>query len=277
MAVGHPFRPPVCSRRAELSPAESDGQPGQTACNSWQFAPTSHCVAGSRHNAAVSITVLEREMFAVPEAARLLELSPSTLTYWLEGGVRRGRTYQPIIRENSTGSRLVTWGEYVEGALLRKYRKNHNVPMAELRTFIDHVRQSTGVPYPLAHEHPFVGAGRRLLMKAQEAAGLPEEYWLVAGAGREPLLTPPSDAYFVRVEWDEDIASGWNPSADERSPVRMRPDERFGLPSVGGVKTEVIWEHLESEDTFEEVASEFDLTVDEVRWAHAFETSRRAA
>ncbi len=67
-------------------------------------------------------------------------------------------------------------------------------------------------------------------------------------------------------------ALGWRPAADPRSPVRMRPDERFGLPSIGGVKTEVIWEHLEADETFEEVAEQFDLTTDEVRWAHAFET-----
>jgi uncharacterized protein (DUF433 family) len=224
-----------------------------------------------------TISPLETRMFAVPEAARLLQLSPSTLSYWLDGGIRRDRKYPPVIREYSSGSRLVTWGEFVEAALLRQYRKVHNVPMAELRIVIDHIRQKFGVPYPLAHRQPFVGAGRRLLLEAQDFAGLPGDFWLVAVAGKQPLLTPPSESYFTRVEWNEDIATGWNPSADTRSPVRMRPDERFGLPAVGGIKTEVVWEHLESEYTFEEVAEEFDLSVDEVRWAHAFETSRRAA
>jgi hypothetical protein len=34
------------------------------------------------------------------------------------------------------------------------YRRTHRVPMAELRTFIDLLREELGVPYPLAHKGP---------------------------------------------------------------------------------------------------------------------------
>jgi len=57
----------------------------------------------------------------------------------------------------------------------------------------------------------------------------------------------------------------------------MRPDERFGLPAIGGIKTEVLWEHLNEDESFAEVASEFGLSEEEVRWAHDFEHSLRAA
>ena len=40
-------------------------------------------------------SVLDREMFSEAEAARLLRVPQSTLHYWLEGGVRRGKTYKP--------------------------------------------------------------------------------------------------------------------------------------------------------------------------------------
>jgi uncharacterized protein (DUF433 family) len=83
----------------------------------------------------------------------------------------------------------------------------------------------------------------------------------------------PSETFYRRVEWDQDLAAGWRPAADEGSPVRMRPDVRFGLPAVGGIRTAVIWEQLEAGETFEEVAGEFSLTLSDVRWAHAFETS----
>lgn len=49
----------------------------------------------------------------------------------------------PIIRPVATGSRTVTWAEFVEAGLLRGYR-NRRVPMAELRTFIDLLRQEYG-------------------------------------------------------------------------------------------------------------------------------------
>lgn len=225
----------------------------------------------------VSVEALGREMFAEAEAARLLQLAQGTLHYWLEGGRRGKREYAPIIRAKSTGSRIVTWGEFVEAALLRQYRRKHQVPMTELRAVIDRLRDHLGVPYPLAHFKPFVGPGQRLLLEVQEAAGLPGEFWLVAIADGQPTLTAPSETYVEKVEWEDDLAVGWRPAADPRSPVRMRPDERFGLPSIGGIKTEVIWEHLEADETFDEVAEQFDLTTDEVHWAHAFETSLRAA
>ena len=61
------------------------------------------------------------------------EILQITLHYWLEGGTRRGRTYAPVVREQPTGSRAVTWAEFVEAGLLREYRRDLGIPMAELR------------------------------------------------------------------------------------------------------------------------------------------------
>ena len=224
----------------------------------------------------VTIRTLDRQMYAEAEAARLLQLAPSTLHYWLEGGERRGKRYLPVIREEGTGSKIVTWGEFVEAGLLRQYRRVHRIPMLELRMVIERLRQDLGVPYPLAHARPFVGPGRKLLLKIQEDVGLPGDFWLVTIAGGMPMLLPASEAFFERVEWEDDLATGWHPADDRKSPVRMRPDERFGLPAVGGVKTEIVWEHIEADETFDEVAEELELSVEEVRWALAYETSLRA-
>jgi hypothetical protein len=49
--------------------------------------------------------------------------------------------------------------------------------MAELRAFIDLLRQEYGLSHPLAHEAPFV-SGRQLVLRAQEEAGLDGEFCL---------------------------------------------------------------------------------------------------
>jgi uncharacterized protein (DUF433 family) len=229
-------------------------------------------------DASVTIQVLDREMFSEAEAARLLQLSQSTLHWWLDGGVRRNRKYPPVLRTNPKGARSVTWAEFVEAGLLRQYRRVHHVPLPELRAAIDILRDQLGVPYPLAHASPYVGEGRRLLLAAQEQAGLDAEYSLVAVASGQLLLTPATELFFERVEWADDVAVAWRPHADSRSPVIMRPDIRFGLPSVRGIRTEVVWEHLEEADeSVDEVAEQFDLSPDEVRWAYAYEVTARAS
>ncbi|MDP9355707.1 MAG: DUF433 domain-containing protein [Chloroflexota bacterium] len=228
----------------------------------------------------MTTTALDREMYTEAEAARLLRLSPSTLHYWLEGGVRRGRTYQPIIRPEPKGGHAdVTWAEFVEASLLKQYRRDANVPMRELRTFVEVLRQSLGVPYPLAHRRPFVTSGRALVLEAQRQAELPGDWWLVAEASNQLTLLSTADAFYRRVIWDNDVAGGWR-IAGEDSPVVIDPDVRFGRPQVGGISTEVIWEHKSAGESDEEIAEGFGLTESEVYWALAYEAdsrTRRAA
>lgn len=224
----------------------------------------------------MSVSVLNREMFSEAEASRLLEVPQGTLHYWLEGGERRGRTYKPIVRLEPLGQRSVTWAEFIEAGLLRQYRRERNVPMAELRTFIDVLRDRTGTPYPLAHMKPFV-ADRQLVVEAQDIAGLAAEYCLVAEVRSQLILTPPSEEFIHRVTWADSLPAAWRPHSDPRSPVRIDPQLRFGRPMVKGVSTEVLWEHLDEGESVEDAARAFELELDDVRWAFAYEASRRAA
>ena len=217
-------------------------------------------------------------MFSEAEAARLLRVPQNTLHYWLEGGQQRGKTYKPIVRIEPRGSRApVTWAEFIEAGLVRQYRRKHRVPMPQLRAFVDELRKQFGVPYPLAHHRPFVGSDRQLVLGAQETAGLDADYCLVAVASRQLILTHPAEAFVERVTWEDDVAAAWRPHDEERSPVRMNPEVRFGRPAIKGISTEVLWEHVESGEDVEETAAAFDLQPTDVRWALAYETSLRAA
>ena len=222
-------------------------------------------------------SILNREMYSEPEAARLVRVAPSTLHYWLEGGSQRGKVYRPIIRSEPRGDRSVTWAEFVEAALLRECRREHKVPMAELRQFIDGLRGRLGVPYPLADKRPYTSA-RQLVEDAQEEAGLDAPFCLVAVAGQQRILTPASQSFLDRVTWDGDTAVGWRPHDDSESPVLVSPTLRFGRPAVKGVSTEVIWEHsVLGDEGVGEIAEAFGIDAEDVRWALAYETSVHAA
>ena len=223
----------------------------------------------------MGVAVLEREMFTEAAAARLLGVPQRTLNYWLEGGERRGRVYKPVIRVEPKGDHpLVTWAEFIEAGLLREYRKAQ-VPMAELRAFIDLVRERYQVPYPLADRRPWV-SGRELQSQAQDASGLEPEFSLIAEVRGQYVLTAAADTFMHRVTWEGDVATGWRPHDDPQSPVRMQPETRFGRPAVKGISTEVLWEHEQAGETSDEIAAEFGLSDEDVRWALAYETSARA-
>lgn len=226
--------------------------------------------------ATMSTSVLNREMYTEAAAARLLRVAPATLHYWLEGGTQRRKLYKPVIREKATGSKTVTWAEFIESGLLAQYRRTHNVPMTELRNFIDALRQSLGGPYPLAHLRPYV-SGQQLVVQAQDQAQLGKDFALVAAVSGQYLLTPAAQQFYDRVTWEDDIAARWRPDANEDSPVVIDPDVRFGAPSVGGISTSILWEQsLDGEDEAA-LAETYGLSVAQVRSALAYEMVTQAA
>ncbi|MGH3587087.1 MAG: DUF433 domain-containing protein, partial [Pseudonocardia sp.] len=123
---------------------------------------------------------------------------------------------------------------------------------------------------------PYV-SGRQLVYEAQTEAGLAAEFCLVAVADDQFLLLPPSDAFLRRVEWNGNVAAAWRPAANDSSSVRISPTMRFGRPAVGGVSTETIWEQVEADEEIDTIAEVYQVSVSDVRWALAYENSRRAA
>ncbi len=61
--------------------------------------------SGDACYAMTDLRLLEREMYAEAEAARLLDVAPGTLHYWLEGKTgRAGKVHRPVIRQEPKGT-----------------------------------------------------------------------------------------------------------------------------------------------------------------------------
>jgi uncharacterized protein (DUF433 family) len=211
----------------------------------------------------MDLTLLDRELYDEQLAAQLLNVHPSTLHWWLEGRDEpSGRHYDPVLRPEPTGSRSVTWGEFVEARYLREYRRTHGVQLPRLRAFIGYMRRELGVPYPLAHARPWVGPDQHLFVEAQEVAGLPPHLWAcVEPHSGVRLLLPPAESFLERVEFDDPTAGvvvRLYP-AGRQSPVIIDPEIRYGSPTVRGIPTEAIAEQVRAGDPIESVAKDFDL------------------
>jgi uncharacterized protein (DUF433 family) len=148
--------------------------------------------------------------------------------------------------------------------------------MAELRTFIDLLRDRFDVPYPLADRRPYV-SGKQLVHDAQTAAELDAEFCLVAVVNDQLLLTPPAQTFTERVQWEGDQAAGWRPDPNPKSPVRVSPTIRFGKPAIKGVSTAVVWEQDDAGEDVNTIAELYQLMVSDVHWALSYENSLRAA
>jgi len=221
----------------------------------------------------VDTLLLDRPLYDEVLAARVLRMSRSTLHWWLEGGERRGKWYDPVLRPEPTGSREVTWGELVEARYLSEYRRKHLVQLWRLRAFIAFLRKDLGVPYPLAHARPWVGADRRLFVVAQQEASLPPALWAcVEPTTGVMLLTHPAELFLERVEFD-----GANGSAvrlwpqGKASPVMIDPEVRFSEPNVHGIPTESLAEQVRGGDVIEAVAENFGLGLDDLIAALGYE------
>jgi uncharacterized protein (DUF433 family) len=224
------------------------------------------------------LTLLDREVYDERLAAEVLGIAQPTLHYWLEGGNQRGRRYEPVLRPEATGSKVVTWGEFVEARYLREYRRTLGAPLSSLRAFIQYLRAELNLSYPLARSRPWVGPDHRLFIVAQEEAGLPTDLW----AAVEPhtgvtMLLPPAEAFLDRVEFDGDengMVVRLRP-AGPGSPVVIDPEVRFGSPAVNGIPTDALGEQVRAGDSIESIVQDFNLELDDVIAALDYERLRR--
>lgn len=231
------------------------------------------------HDGAVSIasvSILERAVYGTAEAARHLGLRTERARAWLDGYRRAGTQYPPVIREETTGDDVVTWGEFVELGYLREYRRQ-GVPLQRLRPVIDELRRDLQTPYPLATAQPYA-LGRELVLAAQERNDLPGPIAIVIRSGQEVLLAEPAHRFYRKAEFTvagEGDVQRLRP-AGPVSPVVIDPLVGFGRPTVDNVATERLWELYDAGEAVEEIAEGYDLPADRVRSAIAYEEQLRS-
>lgn len=224
--------------------------------------------------------MLDRPVYSYAEADRLLRLSPGTARRWVDGYRRQGVDYLPVVRERSSGSPWVTWGEFVEARLLSEFRQG--IPMLKLRPVVEWLRQHTQTRYPLSYSRPFLlQDGRDLLLRAQNAAGLDESaLWMVFPvAGQGALMTATSRRFTEAIHSDERTGGPvFAISADPATPdVLLAPGRRQGQPSVGNVPTAAVAELVAAGEPIDFVADSYEIDDEMVRQAVTYEATRRRA
>lgn len=232
----------------------------------------------SWEDAAMSGRILELPLYSFSEAARLLELQPYKLRRWVNGAVVQGVTYPPVIRLAPTGSNEVTWAEFVEAGFLREYRVR-GVTLQHIRPFIEAMRQSQGVRYPLAHFRPQVSRSDHQLMvelkQLQDDVGLDEDLALVKVVSGQLVWAEAMRAFLDKVEFDPDGVSRRMHPLGLGDPVVIDPEIAFGIPQIRGIRTETIAEAIATGESPRQISESYGLHEDEVMAAVRWELRLR--
>lgn len=217
----------------------------------------------------MALSLLDRAIYSYGDVDRLVGLHHGTSRRWLDGYSRAGKFYEPILRESSTGTDSVTWGEMVEARLLAEFR-NRDVTVQKLRPAIERLREQFG-RYPLALARPFLEVeGRELVQVVQEQVGLDKSLQLVVVRNGQSILTAATQRFSGAVQYVNGAAGSIQP--DIRTPdVVMDPTRTFGQPAVRNVRTEILASDYRAGSSRDELADLYDLTAGQVDEALRFE------
>jgi uncharacterized protein (DUF433 family) len=218
--------------------------------------------------------LVDFELYTVAEAARLLGIGPAKALRWLDGYKRAGIPYPPVVREEPTGSDAVTWGEFVELGYLTEYR-DKKVSLQQLRPVINRLRDSYRTRYPLATHKPFVGPGRKLVMQVERETGVDPRLYMVVDSD-QLILSEAAEAFLEKVEFKAEIANLWRPGG-RRSKVVIDPEMSFGIPTIRGIRTEVITELYQAGEHPALIARTWELDENDIHDAIRFELGLRRA
>lgn len=231
-------------------------------------------------------------IYPVVDAARYLHIPLGTLRVWLNGRTYKTQDGQqfskPLIqRPNLDCSQFpsanlikkqLSFTNLVEAHVLRVIREDHKIKLDRVRTALDYIEETLGIPHPLASAR-FETDGMDLFLDTIET------FINVSRSGQLAMKKILKDL-LTRIEWDEKgIATRLSPivySPNREEVGRLLyidPRISFGRPTIAGtgIPTDVIVSRYNGGDEIEAIADDYNCKPDQVYAAIWFEESCLAA
>jgi len=157
-----------------------------------------------------------------------------------------------------------------EAHVLRSLRTEHGVALKAVREAVDYAERIEKIDRLLLNKELRTHAGKLFLDKYGQLIDLP--------ASGQLAMRMLFEEHLKRVEWDESkfpvrlypFASGGTPAIRT---IAIDPSIAFGRPVVAraGVSTGAIAGRIDANEPMQEVADDYDLTVEEVEQAVLYE------
>jgi len=205
------------------------------------------------------------------EAARYLRLPAATLRTWVVGrdypkGDTRA-TFHPLIKPASAQPLQLSFYNLIEAHVLRAFRTEHGVALAEFRKAMAYAERKLQVHRLLLSPELRTHAGEVFLDRYVQLINL--------SASGQLVMRKMFEDHLQRVEWDE-----WQfpvrlypyVESTQRSserPIAIDPLVAFGRPIVRrmGISTAAIADRIDAGETVSALAEDYDLSPEEIEQA----------
>jgi uncharacterized protein (DUF433 family) len=218
--------------------------------------------------------IRDQPAYTLAEAARYLKVAPATLRSWVIGRpYQTGKGpvhFKPLIRPASNPPPMLSFWNLIEAHVLRALRTDHGVKMDALRTAIHYAQRSLDVDRLLLSPELRTDAGKLLLARYGELIEL--------SASGQVAMRRMFNEHLARVEWDNwrfpvKLYPATAETLSAARPIAIDANLAFGRPVIAkrGITTGAIADRIDSGETVDALAADYDLSVDEIEEAVLYE------
>jgi uncharacterized protein (DUF433 family) len=214
----------------------------------------------------------ELPAYAVPRAAAIVRLSPSTLRLWASGD----GAHKPLFKPASRSPLSLSFSNLTEAFVLASMRRVHGISMQRVRKALRFVGEELGYARPLIHAR-FRTDGLRLFVQHAERL-------LDVSAEGQAVLRDVLDASLKRIDWEGDFVVRlypWVRSGEllhQPKTIVVDPRRGFGQPVIAGtgVEARVVAGRYRAGDSIAALAKDYGVELEQIEDAIRSETREAA-
>jgi uncharacterized protein (DUF433 family)/DNA-binding transcriptional MerR regulator len=230
-------------------------------------------------------TLLGVGLYSLSEAARLLHINAKTLRRWAEGYpfIIGGEAHAsaPILRRDLSevdGEPVLTFHDLLELYMVKLFR-DAGVSLQTIRAASEKAAAMYHTDHPFAIKQ-FETDGRAIFATLQDhgVEGVPRPTLLQDLNLSQMVMDSIARPFFKKIEYQDFEPLRYWPNGRDRHIV-LDPKRSFGKPidARSGVSTAVLYAMARSGETVRSIADWYDVDVEAVEEAVAFEYSLKAA
>ena len=214
--------------------------------------------------------IRDRPAYTVPEAAGYLKMPAPTLRSWVQASVG------PDARQNFRSGLLIepacenplrlSFNNLIECYTLRALRTKHGISIKSALVAKETARRACNMERLFLSDQLLTDAGEIFLEKYGELTNVTKSGQLAMKAILEILLKSIDRDQFH-------LPRRFYPFCEERRTIAIDPHIAFGRPVISyrGISTGAIIARLDANETEEEIANDYNLTLEDVRQAAIYE------